>query len=248
MERVEIETRDGSCPTFVHRPGGSGSHPAVIHYMDGPGLRPAVHEIASRIARMGYVVLLPDLFYRLGGADPEEQRFIFVDPERRKRWIAHYLPSASLANVRSDTDAFLAYLTTRRDVHGASVGATGYCMGGGHAITAAACHPDRVVAAASFHGGGLATDDDTSPHLLAPRLRAKLYVAAADRDPLFPDAMRDRFLAALDDARVDYEFEVYEGCLHGFVPSDTPVHVPAAAERHFAKLEALFRATLPPAT
>src|SRR5688572_10315973 len=102
-ERIENETRDGICPAHVHKPNGVGPWPSVIMYMDGPGLRPALFEMATRLASNGYVVLLPDLFYRLGGSHPELVPRLFTDPPFRSEWIAKYLLSASLANVRSDT-------------------------------------------------------------------------------------------------------------------------------------------------
>lgn len=243
---VEIPTRDGVCPTRVFHPDGDGPWPAIVVYMDAPGLRPALDAIAERIARRGYFVILPDLFYRVGGADLQKQKLIFTDADERRAWIARYLPVASLANVRSDTDAFLAYLAGESRVRQPHVGTTGYCMGGGHSLTAAGTHPDRVVAAASFHGGTLATDAPESPHRLAPSMRARLYIAAASNDPLFPDAMKKRLDDALREAGADYVLETIEGALHGWVPSDTPVHHPAAAERHFQSLARLFDATLRP--
>lgn len=241
---IAIETRDGRCPAHVYEPDGEGPWPAVIMYMDGPGLRPALFEMAARLASHGYVVLLPDLFYRLGGSEPDDVPRLFVDPAFRKAWMAKYLPCASLANVRADSEALLAYLATHPRVKQPHVGAVGYCMGGGHAITAAGHHPDRVVAVASYHGGSLATDAPDSPHLLSPSIAARLYIAAADEDPLFPDAMKARLEAALDEAGVSYVLETYAGERHGFAPHDTPVHTKAAGERHWASLLALFAAEL----
>jgi carboxymethylenebutenolidase len=243
---VEIATQDGICPTHVfepsapHRGGteraGPGPWPGVIMYMDGPGLRPALFAMAQRLADNGYLVILPDLFYRLGGADPVEQKLIFTDPEKRKAWIARYLPVASLTNVRRDTAAFLRYLDDAPNVLSPRVGTTGYCMGGGHSLTAAGAFPDRVVAAASYHGGGLATDAPESPHRLAGQMKARIYVACADDDPLFPEAMKTRLAAALHEAGVDFVVETYAGARHGFVPSDTPVYDERAAERHWETL------------
>lgn len=243
---VDIRTRDGVCPTRTFHPDGEGPWPGIVVYMDGPGIRPSLEAIAERIASRGYFVILPDLFYRVGGADPEGQKRIFVDPEARRAWIARYLPIANLANVRSDTDAFLDFLASEPRVLQPKVGATGYCMGGGHALTAAGAHPDRVVAAASFHGGGLATDAPDSPHRLASSMRARLYIAAASNDPLFPEDMKQRLDASLREANCDYVLETIPGALHGWVPSDTPVHHPEMAERHFESLARLFDEALRP--
>lgn len=241
---VELRTRDGICPAYVIRPRGVGPWPSVIVYMDAPGIREGLFEIAETLAAHGYYVLLPDLLYRVDGSRPGHESRYFTDPEYRSEWLAKALPAASLSNVRSDTDSFLAFLAAQPDVKQPDVGVTGYCMGGGHALTAAGSHPDRIVAAASYHGGGLATDAPDSPHLLAPAMRARLYIAGADRDPLFPDAMKARLEQALRDANVDYVLETYEGQRHGFAPPDTPVHTDVAGQRHWASLLRLLASTL----
>lgn len=241
---VEIEAAAGPCEAHVFRPAGEGPFPAVLFYMDGPGIRPGLFEMGQRLAANGYFVLMPDLFYRLGGSNLGQAQRLFSEPEFRKSWITKYLPSASIANVRADTPSFLAYLAAQEDVLQPKVGVTGYCMGGGHALTSAANHPDRVVAAASYHGGSLATDSPDSPHRFVDAIRAKVYIAAADADPLFPEPMRDELLAALDAAKVDYVFETYAGERHGFAPPDTPVHTANADARHWASLLALLDRTL----
>jgi carboxymethylenebutenolidase len=211
--------------------------------MDGIGIRPALFEMGERLASHGYVVLLPDLFYRAGPY--EAPGFgVFADPAKRQVWFEKYMSTANQANVMSDTRAFLDYLAAQPDVKQSQVGTTGYCMGGGLALAAAAHFPDRIVAAASYHGGRLATDLPDSPHLLAPRIKARVYVAGAIEDPSFPDDMKQRLEEALTKAGVDHVVETYEGARHGWVPSDTPVHNPEAAERHWRTLAELFAATL----
>jgi carboxymethylenebutenolidase len=125
-------------------------------------------------------------------------------------------------------------------VKGRKVGTTGYCMGGGMALTAAGRFPDRVAAAASFHGGSLATDADDSPHLLAPSIKAEVYVAGADKDRAYPSEMAERLEAALTAAGVTHRCEIYEGILHGWTMSDLAIYDEAAAERAFGELIALF--------
>jgi carboxymethylenebutenolidase len=243
---VAIATPDGSCPTSIFRPEGpAGTRwPAVIFYMDGFGPRPALFAMGERIAAAGYIVLLPDLFYRVGAYETPPMT-LFSDPALRKHWSETYLASASFAHVMTDTAALLAHLDERHDVLGNQIGVTGYCMGGARALVAAGTFPERVAAAASFHGSYLATDAPDSPHLLAPRMRARVHVSGADQDPSFPPAMRDRLQAALDAAGVVSTVEIVAGVRHGWVPSDTPVHDPAAAERHFQVLLALLGASLP---
>lgn len=230
--RVEIRTRDGLCPAYVFRPDGEGPWPSVIVYMDAPGIRDGLFRIAELLRSHGYYVLLPDLLYRMGGSQPGHEKRYFTEPEYRSAWLAKALPAASLSNVRSDTEALLAFLSEQPDVRQPWVGVTGYCMGGGHALTAAGMHPDRIAVAASYHGGGLSTDAPDSPHLLAPRMRAKLYIAGADEDPLFPTAMKERLEAALREAGVRFTLETWKGQKHGFAPPDTPVHTKEAGLRH----------------
>jgi carboxymethylenebutenolidase len=138
----------------------------------------------------------------------------------------------------------LDFLAQQPEVRSKEIGTTGYCMGGGLSLSAAGNFPDRVVAAASYHGGNLATESPNSPHRLADRIRARVYVAGAVEDASFPDAQKQRLIAALAQASVDHRVETYEGAHHGWVPPDSAVHDPAAAERHWTTLIALFDAKL----
>src|SRR5262249_18555513 len=159
--------------------------PAVLVYMDGIGIRPALFEIGERISSRGYFVLLPDLFYRAGPYVAPDPAKLFGDPAVRAEW-AKFIGSLNQASVMSDTRAFLDFLGAQPDVKQPKVGTTGYCMGGAFSLGAAGHYPDRVAAAASFHGGRLVTDAPDSPHLLAPRMKARVYVAGAIEDPSFP--------------------------------------------------------------
>jgi carboxymethylenebutenolidase len=212
--------------------------------MDGRGIRPALFELAERIANAGYYVLLPDLFYRAGSYEAPGPNLFTQDPAARKQWFERYISTASHANVRSDTEAFLAFLAQQPQVSGDRIGTTGYCLGGGLSLSAAGHFPERVAAAASYHGGNLATDAADSPHRLADRIRARVYVAGAIEDASFDDAQKARLVSALNDARVESRVETYEGAKHGWVPSDSAVHNQAAAERHYRTLIELFDATL----
>lgn len=240
--RIEIQTADGACPTHIYRPAGTGPWPGVIVYMDAVGIRPAIMEIAERIANAGYYVLLPDLFYRVD-FDVSQGLKLFSDPDFRHDVMTRVMPSASHANVMRDTEALLGHLAEQRDVHNDRIGVTGYCMGGRLAVYAAGYLSDRLRAAASYHGGGLATDKPDSPHWLAARMRARVYVAGAINDANFDDAQKARLEGALTDAGVDHTIETYNA-LHGWVPRDTPVHDEAATAKHWETLLALFEDTL----
>ena len=237
-EQVSIRTRDGDCPAHVFTPAGEGPWPAVIFYMDGLGIRPTLFDMGQRLADGGYVVLLPDLFYRAGHYDPLEPKKVFATGDVRKA-IAHLFESTDNARAAEDTEAFLTYLDSRTNVAGKKVGTAGYCMGGAISLTVAGTYPDRIAAAASFHGGNLATDGQLSPHRLASAMKGRIYVAGADQDNSYPLEMAERLDKALSEAGVDHLCEIYPGALHGWTMADFPVYDEAAAERHWRALLAL---------
>jgi carboxymethylenebutenolidase len=243
METLDIQTRDGLCPSYVFRPAGSGPWPAVLVFMDGVGIRPAMLEIGERLSTHGYFVLLPDLYYRAGPYEPMDARTVFSDPDKRKQLSEKFFPHVSQAKIMADVPAFLDVLAARPDVKPGAIGTTGYCMGGLMSLTAAGTYPDRIAAAASFHGGRLATDAPDSPHLLAPQIKARVYVAGAIEDAMFPDDMKARLDDALTQAGVDHTVETYPA-RHGWVLRDTPVYDAAACERHWKSLLAFFDSTL----
>jgi carboxymethylenebutenolidase len=240
---IEIATASGTCPSHVYRPASGGPWPAVLVFMDGLGIRPAMLELGERLSTYGYFVLLPDLFYRSGPYEPMDAQRVFTDPEKRKVLMEKFIAHATPANIMSDTRAFLDYLAAQPDVKPGPIGTTGYCMGGLMSLTAAGTYPDRIKATASYHGGRLATDAPESPHLLAPKMKARVYVAGAIEDQSFPDDMKARLEEALTKAGVDHTIETYPA-KHGWVFRDTPVYDAAAAERHWTSLVALFKAKL----
>src|SRR6202158_2624074 len=182
MTKVEIRTKDGTCPSYVYRPTGGAPWPAVLVFMDGLGIRPAMLEIGERLATHGYFVLLPDLYYRSGPYEPMNPHTVFADPEARKVLMEKFFALATPGNIMSDTSAFLHFLAAQPEVKAGGIGTTGYCMGGLMSLTAAGTYQDGMGATASYHGGRLATDAPDSPHLLAPKLKAPVYVAGALED------------------------------------------------------------------
>ena len=243
MNKIDIRTRDGICPSYVYRPTAGSPWPAVLVYMDGLAIRPAMLELGERLAGYGYFVLLPDLFYRSGPYEPMDPHTVFSDPEKRKVLMEKYFALATPANIMSDTGAFLDFIAAQPDVKPGRFGTTGYCMGGLMSLTAAGTYPDRIAATASYHGGRLATDAPDSPHSLAPRIQSRVYIAGAIEDASFPDDMKARLDKALGDAGVNYQIETYPA-KHGWVFRDTPVYDAEAAERHWRSLTALFDAAL----
>jgi carboxymethylenebutenolidase len=242
-EEIRIHTADGDCPSSVFTPSGSdGPHPGVIFFMDGLGIRPVLYDMAQRLADAGFVVLLPDLFHRAGPYEPIDAHEIFTTGNRDV--LAPLMASTDNHRAAQDTHAFLDVLLARDDVIGTKVGTTGYCMGGGISLTAAGTYPDRVAAAASFHGGRLATDADTSPHLLVDKIEGRVYNGAADHDATYPPAMAALLIEALMNASVEHRHDLYRGAAHGWTMADVPVYDEAAAERHWSELISLFTTTL----
>jgi carboxymethylenebutenolidase len=235
---VDISTRDGVADAFLAAPEGKGTHPGVLLYMDAFGLRPRLEEMAGRIAEQGYVVLVPNVFYRQGRA-PLLDLGDLADPDARGRifdvlkpWMAALGPEPAM----SDAEAYLDLLTGLDEVSDRPVGVTGYCMGGALALRTAAHRPDQVAAVAAFHPARLATDAPDSPHLLVDRLQAEVYVASADQDPGMPPEQQSRLDEALTTAKVRHVCEQYDGARHGFTMSDTAVYDEAATERHWKAL------------
>jgi len=241
---VKIPTPDGDARAYVFMPEGAGPWPAVIFYMDAPAIRPALFTMCERLASHGYYVLLPDMFWRAGPYEPINLKEAMKDEETRRAVFGKFMASTDPEKSTRDTGAFLAWLSNQIQVKGQKVGCTGYCMGGGLALRAAGHFPDRIVAAAAFHGGRLATDAPDSPHLLASKMKAKVYVAGADEDAGFPPEQADRLREALTAAGVDNEVTIYAGAKHGYAPPDMPVYDKDAAERHWREMLKLFDETL----
>jgi carboxymethylenebutenolidase len=215
----------------------------VILYPDAAGYRDTFVEMADRLAGLGYTVLLPDVYYRTPW-EPFDPATVFTDPAERAR-LGELARALTPERIVADAGAFLDFLAGRPEVSGTAVGTTGYCMGGRASLLTAGHHPDRVAAAASFHGGNLAAaDDPDSPYLLADRVRASVVVAAAADDASFPAEQYERLEKAFVEAGVDLEIDTYPAA-HGFAVPDNGTFDEAAAERHWAALADLYGRTLP---
>ena len=243
--RIDLDTADGVLDCYLFEPAGAGPWPAVIFYMDAFGIRADLDVMAQRLADAGYVVAVPNLYHRAGTFPPFDPALVAAGGSERDRFMG-MIRSIDGDLVMRDTAAVLAHLETRRSVQPGPIGTVGYCMGGGYALRAAGVFPDRVAAAASFHGGSLATDRPDSPHRLAERMRARLYVGAAGIDPGFTDEQRQRLDEALRAAGIRHDIEVYAEAQHGFAVHNHRVYDRAASERHWERLLALFEAELRP--
>jgi carboxymethylenebutenolidase len=240
---ITIRTADGSAKAGLFKPEAAANarKSGVILYMDAFGPRPALDGMATRLTSAGYTVLVPDLFYRSGAYGPFDAGSAFNDPSTREQ-IMGMLKATTQEMTKRDTQAFLQVLGNS----GASgpIGTVGYCMGGARALTAAAAYPDRVVAAASFHGGQLAGDAPDSPHRLAGQIRARVYVGSAGEDNSFPPEQSGRLAQALREGGVDYIIENYVGMAHGWAVPDHHVYNEQGAERHWKRLLTFFEETL----
>ncbi|HEY5218736.1 MAG TPA: dienelactone hydrolase family protein [Gemmatimonadaceae bacterium] len=240
--QIGLKTPDGAMPTRTYRPDGAGPFPVVIFYMDGVAIRPTLFDMARRLASHGYYVALPDLFYRAGPYEPFDGATVFGDPDARAK-LMELIKSVTTSGLAVDTQAIIAHVDRDAAADATRIGTVGYCMGGSAALGAAGRHPDRVRAAASYHGGRLATDAPDSPHLLASKMRARVYVGFAENDNGFQEPQRELLDRTLDAANVPHAIELYHAA-HGFTMADLPVYNRDEAERHWTTMLELFGATL----
>lgn len=243
---ISITMPDGEARAFTFTPddGSNGPWPGVIFFMDAPAIRPAMFQMSQRLADHGYFVLLPDVFWRAGPYEPINMAEAFKDEATRRETFAKLMGSTNAEKQMADTGVWIDWLLARPEVSSAKVGMTGYCMGAGISLRAAGTFPEKIAAAAGFHGGRLATDAPDSPHLLAPKIKARIYQGGADQDAGFPPEQADRLRDALNAAGVVNEVTIYAGARHGYAPPDMPVYNEAAAERHWKELFRLLDETL----
>jgi carboxymethylenebutenolidase len=249
---VEVKTADGTCDAALFHPA-VGRFPGVLVWTDVFGLRPAFRDIGRRLAAQGYTVLVPNPFYRTARAPVVEDasHFDFTNPADRAKIQQWTGPMNQPGAIERDAEAHITFLDAQRQTEKARpLGTQGYCMGGPLVFKTAAQVPGRVGAAATFHGGGLVTDKPDSPHLLAPKIKAHMYIAiAASDDTRQPDA-KDKLREAFAAAHVPADIEVYPGTIHGWCVPDMPhqngkpIYNEPDAERAWSKLLALYRTTL----
>lgn len=242
-KHLDIPTADGAMNSFVVYPEEEAPHPVVLFYMDAPGKREELHDMARRLASVGYYVVLPNLYYRRTREFELKER----TPEAMKPMFA-LMDSLSNAMTVRDTEAMLEFVDAQPEADGKRVGCVGYCMSGPFVFAAAAAFPERIHAIASIHGARMVTDQDDSPHLMASRIRCETYVACAETDIWAPRAAMETLEAALKAAGTPYRLEWYPDAHHGFVfPRREGIYHRPSAERHWERLFSLFRRNLGPA-
>jgi carboxymethylenebutenolidase len=240
---VDIATGDGAMETFVCHPERGGPHPAVLLLMDAPGIRQELRDMASRLATIGYYVLLPNLYYR-AGRDTLYGPDVLTHGSAEHARMRAVRTKMTIPPVMADVGAMLAWLESQPAAKPGPVGVHGYCMSGPYALAAAARYADRIAAAASFYGTWLVSDAEESPHLTLGRARGELYIACAEHDDLAPLPMVAELRTLFDASGAAGELEIYPGVHHGFGFPERRVYDRAAAERHSERLIALYRRRL----
>jgi len=237
---LDIATADGAMNSFVVYPEEGGPFPVVLFYMDAPGKREELHDMARRIAAVGYFVVLPNLYYRRSRDFRLKER---TEPAMAEMFAL--MATLAAATTECDTEAVLRFVDAQPEADARSVGAVGYCMSGPFVMWAAAAFPDRIGCIASIHGANMATDKADSPHRMAPKIRCESYFACAEVDKWAPPADIEKLQAALREAGTPHRVEWYPGVEHGFVfPQRAGIYNQAAAERHWERVFSLFARTL----
>jgi carboxymethylenebutenolidase len=239
-KHIDIPTADGAMNSFVVYPDEKGPFPVVLFYMDAPGKREELHDMARRLASVGYYVVLPNLYYR-SSKD-------FWLKERTEADMAHMfslMDSLDARTTHCDTQAMLKFVDAQPEAQQARIGAVGYCMSGPFVMWAAAQFADRFSCIASIHGANMATNKPDSPHLMAPKITCESYFACAEIDKWAPPADIEKLELFLEAAKSNYRIEWYSAVEHGFVfPLRSGIYNRAAAERHWERIFSLFRRTL----
>jgi carboxymethylenebutenolidase len=240
-KHLDIPTADGAMNTFVVYPEENAPFPVVLFYMDAPGKREELHDMARRLASVGYYVVLPNLYYRrtrdywLKERTPEQMAVMF-----------EHMHATTISMVVSDTEAMLKFVDAQPEAKKGKVGAVGYCMSGPFVVAAAAAYPERIACIASIHGANMVTEDADSPHKLVAKVKCESYFACAETDKWAPKSDIDILEQALKEAKVPHRIEWYPGAEHGFVfPLRGAIYHKPSAERHWERLFDLLKRKLP---
>ena len=241
-QQVEVPTADGKVDALLLRPESDDPLPGIINLTDGLGFRPAFADQSKRVAELGYVVLTPNIFYRTAKSPVFDHEPDFRSERTTNRFSDLKAPLTPDAMAR-DGSAYVDFLAKQPFVSNGPIGVVGFCFAGQFALSVAAARPDRIGATASFHGGGLFTDTARSPHLVLPRVKARLYFGHAEHDQSMPEESIEKLEWALQSWGGSYESEMY-AARHGWMIPGREVHNPEEAERGFAKLMEVFDSTL----
>jgi carboxymethylenebutenolidase len=242
-KQIVIRTPDGTADGLLFHPQGERQWPGVIHLTDVFGIRPVASEMAKRLAAEGYAVLMPNIFYRTSRSPVFNFKPNFTD-DRTKQRLGELTGPLTPDAVERDASAHVDFLAKQNFVAPGKIGVVGYCFSGAIALRVAAACPDKIAAAASFHGGNLCTDKPTSPHLLLPKVKARLYFGHAVEDRGMPEESIKKLEHSLQAWGGKYQGETYDGAHHGWTTPDSAAYNQPQADRAFQKLTELLRASL----
>ena len=241
-KQIDVKTPDGIADCELFYPNEQGTWPGVIVYTDIGGIRPVFRDMAKRLAADGFVVLMPNPFYRASRVPVYRDPFKFGEEKTAAR-MAEVRPAVTAAGATRDAPAFVDFLRAQKQMKG-KIGTVGYCMGGGLAMRTAAAVPDAIGACVTFHGSQLASNEPDSPHTLAPKIKARMHLGFAIEDRTMPPEACEKLEKALDAGGVTFDSEVYAGAKHGWCVKDHTVYNEPQAERAWAKMVSLFRDAL----
>jgi carboxymethylenebutenolidase len=240
---IQIPAPDGRADGTLHVPDGDGPWPGVLVFPDAGGARETFRRMGVRLASLGYVALIPDIYYRAGQWAPFDVATVFTDKQERAR-LSSLASGLTSDRIIADSGAYADFLLARPEVRGSAIGTTGYCLGGRMSLIAAGGLGRKIAAASSFHGGRLAVaGDPSSPHLLADHITATIYVAGATDDDSFTTEQAELLGRALTGSGVDHTLEFYPA-RHGFAVPDNPTYNTEADARHWEALHQLYRTRL----
>ncbi|MDP6343863.1 MAG: dienelactone hydrolase family protein [Alphaproteobacteria bacterium] len=242
-ETVDVTTKDGRMESFVCRPERHGPFPAVFVLMDAAGIREALYDAARRLASVGYYVVLPNLYYR-AGRDTIFGPDVMAEGSADHTRMRAIRTTMTIPDAMIDVAGLLDFVDGQDDAGSAAVGCHGYCMSGPYALAAAARYPDRITAAASFHGTWLINDVEESPHLNLGKVEGELYIGCAEHDHLAPLPMVEELRGLFEASGAAGEIEIYPGLHHGFTHTSSKSYDKAGSERHWERLLALYRRRL----
>jgi carboxymethylenebutenolidase len=242
-KQVSIATKAGSMDTFVCHPERGGPFPVLIFYMDAPGIREELRDMARRLGTVGYYVLLPNLYYRLGRDVGIDGSKIDRDGPDRARMVES-MKTLNPGLVNDDTEGMLAFIDRQPEAKPGALGCVGYCMSGPFVVAAGARFPERFAAIASIYGTELVTDKPDSPHRMADRIKGEIYFACAELDRHSPPAVIEALRHAFTAAGTPHEVELYPAANHAFGFPSRAAYDKTAAERHWERLFALFQRRL----
>jgi carboxymethylenebutenolidase len=247
---VNVPAADGQMETFITHPEQDGPFAAVVLYMDVWGIREELHDIARRIATVGYYCAVPDFYYRQGRVRhafrDSDNRMISLAklPEADRQMVSAAGAKLSDTMVVADTGALLKFLGNGEPVRPGAMGSVGYCMGGRHVMSVAAAYPDRFRASAGLHPTSLISDRPDSPHRFADRLRGEFYCGFAEADHYAPLSMIRELGALLHGCPVKYHHEIHAGAVHGYALPDRDIHHKAGANRDWELIFTMYRRQL----